>query len=648
MIKDELQSGGDRHIFYHLIVSASNGTTRTINVGEEPISVGRAPDAKICLDSDSVSRRHCLIVSTPGGLLLIDQESTNGTQVNGEWVSQRRLRHGDIITIGRTMIRIRAKTSCGTAHPMVEKSGTTPPSYGYQLIPEEQIAILRKLCVRLSCVDTVAGAAETLLDVVLQIFPAERALILEPRLQEGGIPGRMVASRRKSDWDQCQLDPMTSPIKNALVTGRPQHHLKSCHSTGGLQFRRIGGAQDRQVICVPLRLGGLGTLVLYLESSHLPEWAASEDMLDLLSALTALASPAISRCKLLDAQIKRAKRANRAEDSFANTAEKDMRDLLDQLCEAVDDSREMAEGPRESSRYHHREGWLEDDRIELEAHIAELEHLQRVRSEMARGLVHDIKNLSQALEANLTLIERLLAAHDLKPTYTEGARSCAQRIDSMAQHMLEVQRMEDGAYVLSTELVDMRDLIDDTIQRYQGQAEQHEVRLEQRISQQACEVIADSNILARVIDNLVENALYHAGSDGWVIVRVRPVSSMIELSVTDSGPGVPTDLRHRIFDEWYRASDTDQHRHGIGLYFCRLAVEAHGGSIRAESEGENSRFDVSLPAAISEPEGVTQLDITPRSQRSRKRSGTNPERRDKGGQKKKKTTDWPSSSSPSP
>ena len=106
-----------KQLRYLLHVIPLGEDTYTVPVGTEPVTIGRAPEAKIYIDEEAVSRRHCLIISTPGRLMLLDQGSTNGTKVNGVRVRQARLKHADVVQVGKVQIRVRAETVNPAAVP---------------------------------------------------------------------------------------------------------------------------------------------------------------------------------------------------------------------------------------------------------------------------------------------------------------------------------------------------------------------------------------------------------------------------------------------------------------------------------------------------------------------------------------------------
>jgi signal transduction histidine kinase len=107
----------------------------------------------------------------------------------------------------------------------------------------------------------------------------------------------------------------------------------------------------------------------------------------------------------------------------------------------------------------------------------------------------------------------------------------------------------------------------------------------------------DVDMIRRVLINLLENAIKYTRSGDQITVRTSSRDGELVVSVADSGPGIPGEDLEKIFDKFTRVTKDDRPKGlGLGLAFCRLAVEAHGGEIWVESEeGKGSTFSFSLP-----------------------------------------------------
>jgi signal transduction histidine kinase len=168
----------------------------------------------------------------------------------------------------------------------------------------------------------------------------------------------------------------------------------------------------------------------------------------------------------------------------------------------------------------------------------------------------------------------------------------------MMNGMLDVSRMEAGAMPLTFATVDVRDIAADAIQG--GQALAGHARLELVPSHRPALARCDSNILRRVLANLLDNALKFTPDGGVVRVAVESDEREVRVAVSDSGAGIPTEDQGRIFDKFGQLRDgmkVTRHSSGLGLTFCKLAVEAHGGTISVRSQpGHGSTFSITVPA----------------------------------------------------
>ena len=113
------------------------------------------------------------------------------------------------------------------------------------------------------------------------------------------------------------------------------------------------------------------------------------------------------------------------------------------------------------------------------------------------------------------------------------------------------------------------------------------------------EIVADRDLLHRTLANLVENAIRHAPSGSAVTVASARVDDAVELRVRDAGPGIPAELRERIFEPFLQidapTASSSRGGRGLGLTFCRLVAEAHGGRIWAEDAAPGAVLCLRLP-----------------------------------------------------
>jgi signal transduction histidine kinase len=175
----------------------------------------------------------------------------------------------------------------------------------------------------------------------------------------------------------------------------------------------------------------------------------------------------------------------------------------------------------------------------------------------------------------------------------------ADRLTSLVDRLLTLSRAEAGLAKLSMESVDLRVLAEDVVSQLSVLAEEKQQRLTIDIDgRPVC--LADRVVLRQSVINLVDNAIKHSPLGGGICVRVAETPGAALIDVSDSGPGIPTELQARIFDRFYRAASSrrDTRGAGLGLAIAKWAVEANGGRLGLVKAGEGgSTFRITLPAA---------------------------------------------------
>ncbi len=257
-------------------------------------------------------------------------------------------------------------------------------------------------------------------------------------------------------------------------------------------------------------------------------------------------------------------------------------------------------------------GLLHDLEAARDTLAARNEELQ-LKKTLAQTLVHDLKNPLTTILGNLELLRRG-AEEKVRDRIDRSLRS-ASRMLKMVMNLLDVERLEEGRLRPKTETVNAVDIAVAAVEEAEVAAEQRSVALQLEVADPAW-VQADSDLLRRVVDNLIANAITHSPSDSVVEVVVCNRPEGVELAVSDAGPGVPEEAREEVFEKYSQLNPGDTSRSfnkGLGLTFCRLAVEAHGGTIWVDSAaGGGACFHTLLPDACLEEEPRAQsLEPTP-------------------------------------
>ena len=219
---------------------------------------------------------------------------------------------------------------------------------------------------------------------------------------------------------------------------------------------------------------------------------------------------------------------------------------------------------------------------------------RKLGADAVQMLVHDLRSPLHVLLAHLDLLQRTTTGESAK--HVEGAIGGATALNRMASNLLDVSRLETGRMPVRRAPIDLKTLAHEVVETFRVlQPERRVVVLGSGEATVSC----DLEIMRRVIENLVSNAIKHGPAEGAVMVVVSNAAGVVRLAVQDEGPGIPFDQRERIFVPF--SADKLRARNGfessgLGLAFCRLAVEAHGGRIIVEDGSPRGCvFVVELP-----------------------------------------------------
>jgi signal transduction histidine kinase len=226
----------------------------------------------------------------------------------------------------------------------------------------------------------------------------------------------------------------------------------------------------------------------------------------------------------------------------------------------------------------------------------ELATLQRQKDELMALVVHDLKSplAVMTMDAQFAL-QRGSLDPDLRDCL-ESIEGATEMMSRMVMNLLDISRAEDRALVLRRTPTNIDELVAGVARRLRRRAAEKRHRLEVRAEPAVAEV--DVDLLRRVLENLVDNACKYTPAGGAIALEVSPRDGRVDLCVSDEGPGIPEHARERIFDKYAQLEGRrDVHSRGLGLTFCKLAIEAHGGRIWvAENHPKGSRFCIALGA----------------------------------------------------
>jgi two-component system, sensor histidine kinase and response regulator len=241
---------------------------------------------------------------------------------------------------------------------------------------------------------------------------------------------------------------------------------------------------------------------------------------------------------------------------------------------------------------------VQASRDSLARRNALLERLQREQRELMQFIVHDLKTPLSVIAANLEWARDNVttATPDELGDALLDSNSGVQQLRAMIEDLLAVSRLEDSTFPLAPELISISDVFRSVVQSYARKARQRSVSLAP-IPDTDRKVWADPALLRRVIENILDNSLRYTPESGHIGFAVRSADA-VEIAISNDGPPIASQDRERIFEKFARGSAESPAAGsaGLGLYFCKRAVEAHGGQIGVvETADWPTSFVIHLP-----------------------------------------------------
>jgi len=247
---------------------------------------------------------------------------------------------------------------------------------------------------------------------------------------------------------------------------------------------------------------------------------------------------------------------------------------------------------------------LSDNYKEIAAKNEKLLELEKVKEGLVQMILHDLNNPLAVISGNIDLV--LSSEHNLTPDQLDclkfSYRSC-QELNQMIRGLLEISKMEDGKMKLNLKKVKPESLIDESIQQFLIKADEKQIALSYDRLEKDLLIPVDCSLVKRTLSNLLNNAIRHTPRGGRIQITTKPDqhNGKLRVGVKDTGNGLAPEYHKKIFDKFeqvkLKKSGIAVGTSGLGLAFCKLAVEAHGGKIWVESEGEGcgATFNFTLP-----------------------------------------------------
>lgn len=239
----------------------------------------------------------------------------------------------------------------------------------------------------------------------------------------------------------------------------------------------------------------------------------------------------------------------------------------------------------------------------LAAKAQAITDLEQLRDDLTSMIVHDMKNPLQIINGYVMLIgDHQYNPLDEKQTAMVSAmKRATDRLLNMVMNLLDIRRLEGDRVQLKRSTMAVNELVDGALTAVTPIAEFHDQRLVSDIAIDLPPLEADRDLLQRVLVNLLTNAIKHSAPGCATTVQAQNKGGSVVIKIIDQGEGILPEYQEHIFEKFTQASKQVQGSKtdtGLGLAFCKLAVEAHGGNIMVESSGvagAGATFTLSFP-----------------------------------------------------
>jgi PAS domain S-box-containing protein len=403
------------------------------------------------------------------------------------------------------------------------------------------------------------------------------------------------------------------------------------------------GMETRNLACAPIVVQG--ELIGVLEAINLSTSTISAEQMELLKGIAGLAGTAISHARLFsETQAARERYAGLFNDSIdpilitnlvgviteANHRTEaflgfPLEDLIGQsVFDLHTSERDELQGELaklstgETLAYNGRATHRDKRALPVEVHVKRIDidsqpqlqwilrdiserlALDELRADLTSMIFHDLRSPLGNVMSSLEMLQASIDDDDetLQSILSIAQRS-SRRLDRLVGSLLDLGQLEAGQAVLDKERASIGEIVGEAVEEVRplAEAKSHELTLELEGGLPSLEF--DVDMIRRVVINLLENAVKYTRSGGAIATKALRLGDSILVQVSDTGPGIPTQSQLSIFEKFSRVRHDGKSKGlGLGLAFCRLAVEEHGGRIWVESEEDKgSTFSFQLPIA---------------------------------------------------
>lgn len=233
-----------------------------------------------------------------------------------------------------------------------------------------------------------------------------------------------------------------------------------------------------------------------------------------------------------------------------------------------------------------------------------------IKEEFVHMIVHELRAPLTSIKDSSELL--LSSKSSLNPEEQEQFLKIINRqsktLLGQISSILDAAKFESGTFVLDKKNENIADIIHEQVKIFEPQAEKKKITISSHIEGPIPPLYVDCLRIDQAINNLLSNSIKFTPEGGRISVEAKVAGANVEISVSDSGVGIPQDLQDKIFSKFYQVKSADRHEEkdgsGLGLYIVKKIIDAHGGTIDLKSEaGRGTTMRFTLPLNAKKEEG---------------------------------------------
>lgn len=226
--------------------------------------------------------------------------------------------------------------------------------------------------------------------------------------------------------------------------------------------------------------------------------------------------------------------------------------------------------------------------------------LEAMKKNLSHAAIHDLKSPLTSIIGALSIVEEPGVDPVVRDNLLKVAAQSSKDMIKLIRVLLDTERMEIAAMVLEKQELTVGPLIKEAMASLEPVAAETGIELKVIVGADLPALYADHDLMIRVLENLLLNAIKYSRRGDKIELRASRAEGALRFEVSDTGIGIAPENIERVFEKYYRVEGQESESRkgsGIGLYFCRLAVEAHKGKIHISSrQGQGTKVLVEMPA----------------------------------------------------